>query len=223
MTLLEEYIRLALTEKIRRRRDPKTGKPLTAFDWDAFKRLKTPIARVLYARKLLQPFGSGSSRAVFLISSRKVLKIAKNEAGVEQNRTEVSIARDPDVTPVVTHVFDRDKKFQWIVSELVREIKDPAEFQKLTGTPWELFVDILTPEEVEGDDVDTLVNDDARTEVIASNPIILAAMELAANYELALSDLVDLEHWGKTADGRAVMLDYGYTVDIADKFYQKIG
>ena len=38
---------------------------------------------------------------------------------------------------------------------------------------------------------------------------------------LKLGDLTVLDHWGKTPDGRVVILDYGFTEDVAEKHYSK--
>jgi hypothetical protein len=36
---------------------------------------------------------------------------------------------------------------------------------------------------------------------------------------LSYGDLLELDHWGKTADGKIVLLDYGFNEDIAKQYY----
>lgn len=233
MNLLEKFVNLMI-EKTRRTVNAKTGKVNGPFIWKHFLSLKQPRSRVLYARMHLKPFGVGSSRAVFLINAKKVLKIATNEAGFEQNRIETTIASDPDIQPIVAKVFQSDPKFRWVVSELVRELKTAKDFEDLTGVPLVGFEDEFeqltgTPfshfEKMTGNealpDEDPMTGDsEMRREAMLQHPIILAAFELATNYDLAMSDFGRIDHWGKTPDGRAVLLDYGYTVDIANRFYE---
>lgn len=51
------------------------------------------------------------------------------------------------------------------------------------------------------------------------NPFFLAIVELIDEFGVMRSDLLRTDHWGVTADGRIVLLDYGYTFDVADRYY----
>ena len=37
--------------------------------------------------------------------------------------------------------------------------------------------------------------------------------------ELVSTDLAKIGHWGKTADQRVVLLDYGFTDDVRNDYY----
>lgn len=52
-----------------------------------------------------------------------------------------------------------------------------------------------------------------------NNPFVQTIMELEDEFALNYADVARAEHWGKTADGRIVLLDYGYTEDVGDMYY----
>jgi len=56
-------------------------------------------------------------------------------------------------------------------------------------------------------------------QTIRQNPIIKSLAGLG-ELGLANGDTKRVEHWGETEDGRVVLLDYGFTPAIADKFYR---
>jgi len=53
-----------------------------------------------------------------------------------------------------------------------------------------------------------------------SNPFVRLVMELVDEFGLILGDVGVVGHWGKTADGRVVLLDYGFTKEVLDRYYQ---
>ena len=52
------------------------------------------------------------------------------------------------------------------------------------------------------------------------NPFVLNIVKSLESSELLIGDLLNAGHWGKTADGRIVLLDYGFTRDVAEKHYK---
>lgn len=200
MNLLREYVK-ALVEKIRS----------AGFDIREFKRMaqetKSSTPLLSYADEHLQALGTGTTRSAFLLSSTKVLKIAQNsQRGVAQNKAEVQGYNNPKMKQFVAKVFDHDARFIYLVSELVRELDTEEEFQMLTGFPWDFFVDCVRDNRLpEGWEPD-----DGQLEFWNGIQSLLSA-------DLAWGDIVRLNHWGKTADGRLVMLDYGYTNKVAQQ------
>ena len=51
------------------------------------------------------------------------------------------------------------------------------------------------------------------------HPLVKALVNGIENFGMGYGDLVQMIHWGKTPDGRAVLLDYGLTDEIYDKYY----
>ena len=61
---------------------------IDGFDMEYFKQLSSFRKRIDYCGKYLKRLSSGSSRIVYIVDEQKVLKIAKNTRGLEQNRAE---------------------------------------------------------------------------------------------------------------------------------------
>jgi len=199
-----------------------------------------------YADHFLQPLGEGSSRKAFLYSSKKVLKIAKNDFGLAQNQEE---AQNADVggdaeefnKRVATKLYEKSEYFPpglfWIIVELVNplrgksqsesgytvdhngeyvdeeeEIEDEIKFRELTGVSWSEFCT----------DLEELVRM-CREEMDSSDEIdqteypdfVKAVAKFAVSNDLIMGDLVTLNHWGSTADGRVVLLDSGFSYESA--------
>lgn len=118
----------------------------TTFDIREFRTITNPDKAYEYAEQRLKLLGEGSSRAVFLFSSGKVLKIAhgKRSAGKAQNESEVDVFTDPRSKPVVAKVFDYGKDFTWLISELVHELDDKVIASRF-GEEWtaEDYMNIL--------------------------------------------------------------------------------
>lgn len=47
-----------------------------------------------------------------------------------------------------------------------------------------------------------------------NSPIVKGALSLIQNAGVQRGDILFVDHWGKTADGRVVLLDYGFTNDL---------
>lgn len=171
----------------------------------------------------LRFLGSGSSRTVFALDSKRALKLAKNHAGVAQNQAEMSVATDSH-NGLVARIFEYDPKYKWVVSELVRPINNSEEFRALTGISWSLFASLIYSfnwkEDVERLAKNFLEPGDDLAKII-QNPFLNNAMTAlrSINDTLLEGDLARVSHWGKTPDQRVVLLDYGFTQEVADDYY----
>ena len=105
------------------------------FELSTFKSLKTLPRRLKYAKDNLELLSDGgTSRIVFLLSSKKVLKISLlnlrdpkvNKKGIAQNEAEVRNSQQ--IPNLVTKVFEYAPDYSWIISELVRPLKSKEEF-----------------------------------------------------------------------------------------------
>lgn len=82
----------------------------------------------------LMKIGEGSSRVVYVINSKKALKVAKNIKGKAQNLEEMEISAKEGKSGLIAKVFSHDKRGGvWVVSELVRPLKGKDEFLELAG------------------------------------------------------------------------------------------
>ena len=178
----------------------------TSFKWNEFKNIKSHKEQYRYALQHLPGLGQGSSRRTFQLgNSSKVLKVAVNTAGLAQNKAEVDVYTNPVTKRVVTKTFDFEPNYGWLVAEAVRPIdytdSDEAWFYKKVGLPWNTYIKFLH----------------ANKET--NNPFVLGIRSIMKATGLLVGDIAVMYHYGKTADDRMVLLDYGYTEEVKDKHY----
>lgn len=232
---LDKYIEL-LTEKLR-----VVNK---GFDFRLFETFKTLREIKEYCETYLENVGDGSGRLVYLLSSRKVIKIAKNKLGLAQNLAEVEAYRKVESgnSGIYARIFDYDRTrpVKWIVAELVRELKNAEEFLALTGFDLSMLVTLSQkgkdpkrviraekrklfvqlkelqkfPEYTESinDQLDMLA-------VAEKSPLFLGIFQAISNGTLDVVDLATASHWGKTVDGRVVLLDYGLSKKVREEYF----
>ena len=96
-----------------------------------------------------------------------------------------------------------------MASSLVRPVKSPEEFEQLSGQDWEDFVKYVGPAIKEPERVPD------------SHKWFKAVAVTAQENHLLRGDLEELDHWGKTPDGRCVLLDYGFTHEVWESHYSQ--
>jgi len=167
--------------------------------------------------------GQGSSRRAYDVvwdGKRVALKIALNDAGVDQNRAEVSSSeRWAEFSDILALVRDVDPRYSWIVSDLVEPLgEDDVEgFEDLSGVEWVNF---------ENDLRKYLQHESqhyGKQPGRKVHPFTKKVIAFARRTNTKWGDLINLGHWGKTPDGRIVVLDYGFTEEVGAKHYPKRG
>lgn len=223
----------------------------TGFKWSEFKELYNQLSKSNYAKRHLKLLDFGSSREVFLLSNRHVLKLARpvaEERGVAQNEAELNIYTDPKTKPVVAKIYDAADDYTWLVSELVRPLKSNVEFKSLIGVNMADFIRIMDFVKMTGSTekaikeyeeafyeakflkkykdtfYDINYSDEAKQieielELLKNNEFVRATAALVSDVGLVSGDLSFNGHWGKTPDGRVVILDYGFTEKVARQLY----
>jgi len=211
--LLREYIGLVI-EKIRSEKPHKSDKKRygAKFNLKAFKEITDPEKQIRYASAFLESLGVGSSRQAFLLSSRYALKIALNKEGLAQNKGEIEVYSNPSAKPLVAKIYDAADNDTWLVSDLVKPITDTGEFEKLAGTDWGTFRECMIKAN-ETQEVDKRWPD-----------LVKKVADVMLKTQLKVGDLVGqgkMSHWGKTPDGRVVLLDYGVTKQVWNAHYEQ--
>lgn len=108
---------------------------IDGFDMEYFKQLSSFRKRIDYCGKYLKRLSSGSSRIVYIVDEQKVLKIAKNTRGLEQNRAEGDYFIQKKYIDVVTEMYDKDdQNYTWILCERARKLT-PNKFTEMVGIP----------------------------------------------------------------------------------------
>ena len=169
--------------------------------------------------------------------------------GTAQNEMEMDVFTDPTTKPVVTAIYDYDPEYIWIVSEYaeVFDFDDFEREVGFNEDTFERAYELLRRHD--GDRVatekyidkfvsrwkDKLGNEETspagRRQAIESikefeaarkamtHPIVSHVEHLTKDNRIDWVDLVRIDHWGKTADGRLVVIDYGLSQEIADTHY----
>lgn len=184
--------------------------------------------RVKYCEKHLLKLGAGSGRVVFRLSDTSVLKIAKNSKGLAQNKAEADLFYDgyfsQKYTDMVAKVYDSATDYTWLEMELVSKIK-PSEFRKQFGIPILDFRGVLNylrdqkwftlPKVYEGYKEGILED---------SNPalhlLIALCEDLYYSFSYVLGDFGRISSFGKVED-RIVLVDYGLTMEVFERYYGK--
>lgn len=228
--LIREYVRSVLSEMsmedVEESKDPLDW--ITAAwhdpdDWDAQDSFE---AMVIAARKKgLRLIGVGSSRIVFSLGDDKVVKLARNERGVEQNKLEATAGRDPHVHKILASVLDMSDEYAWLVSDAVRPLEDGdgATAEKIIGIPWSSVRDLVgvgTSASDEATEVETQKTGVSQKKqapgkargCLVGDGFLEALDDFLGRYsDMLPGDIVKLSSWGVSKNGCLVLLDYGIT------------
>jgi hypothetical protein len=178
-----------------------------------------------YANKKFPLIGFGSSRRVYDIDGKKVLKIAYNVAGIAQNFMEARIQNSSDY---FAKVYDMHPGSFWIISEKVEKL-NPNDFEIITGVPYNvmkqfisqgpddrLSVAKMTPE---------TANELANKFNIKPNGIkfLNEISKMRGQFDLIFGDTFNPDHWGINQDGKIKIYDFGLDRTVYDNFYHQNG
>ena len=141
--LIKEYTKL-LVEKNRSGLSKSLRWESPTFDLKEFKALKSSEEMIDYASNYLEFLGEGRARSVFVLNSKKVLKIAMNKNGIAQNSKEFIVYSGVGDTGIVTKIYDSDMMGRWIIAELARPLTSRKEFKESTGLDWDEFAELLS-------------------------------------------------------------------------------
>lgn len=192
--------------------------------------------------------GYGSSRIAYGISPKHVVKLAggkgfmlnltdlgKVEAGRAQNEAEAEnyAKASEDARKVLPRTVSvPTNEFNWIISELVRPVTGYEEMRQLAFGDHQIvgmdgviqsfggLFNIMYEAYV--------IDDEAFVEqldaiIAISNPAIGQFIEnivsAAKELDLNLYEIRRPIQWGKSADGRLVLLDFGGTEDVLEEYY----
>jgi len=172
-------------------------------------------AKMRYANSVFKKLKAGSSRIVYDYSPDLVLKMAKNEKGLAQNRVESDNFLQTNYKDLVANVIDSDPNDIWILSEKATKIA-PSRFRSLTGIDFKEFCNYLYAHNpVAPPKIKTPI---ANEEQLDDNPFIQEILDMMGNFQMPYGDLSRISSWGEVK-GRAVLIDYGLTQDIYEQYY----
>lgn len=216
----------------------------SSFSLAEFNGLKTPTGRLQYARKFLEPIGSsredseGTSRAVFILSQDKVLKVAllkirapeTFKKAIAQNKAEIENSKT--IPNLVTKTYNHAPDFSWVVAERVVPLKSNKEFLALTGFHFGSLMMFFHDAHLDNFSVEKFMARFKHTKSVYQD---MEAMVKWSGFQDVLitlrsrekglhhGDFSVVSHWGKTQDGRVVLLDHGATKEVISTHYMPEG
>jgi len=78
------------------------------------------------------------------------------------------------------------------------------------------------PPDILQNKINRLLNLKKELAAVSKNPILLGALSLITEVGLMPGDIEEWDHWAKTADGRLIIIDYGFTRDLVDLYKTKV-
>jgi len=150
---------------------------------NAFNEIMLNITRGYY-----RYIGSGSGRQVFDLGNGYVIKVAKNRAGIAQNKSEYKISSN-DHSDLFAKVIQASNDHSLLIMQKANKINN-----------------ILY--------VFRYFNVTSKRELLNSKEL----QNIKSNYNLVLSDFDRTSSWGMI-NGRPVIIDYGFTRDVVERYY----
>lgn len=174
--------------------------------------LDTYSDRKEYAEKHLEHLSSGSSRIVYRTDDGKIIKLAKNEKGIAQNRAEANPKMKSDfINPIIKH----SKKYFWLMTHYLEKITE-ADFKKMTGLDFEDFGNSIRFGLKDVSDNSEKKPKDFSE--VSKSKIYKEMIRLGTQFQLMPGDLARISSWGEK-DNHPVLIDAGLTKQVYDDYY----
>jgi hypothetical protein len=176
--------------------------------------LETYTARKDYAEKNLEHLSSGSSRIVYLTPKKTIVKVSKNDKGVEQNKTEAN----PKMTSrFLNKILSHADNYAWIETHYLDKIS-VKDFKEMTGLDFEEFGDAIRyglKNVSENTDIEKPKNFGK----VEKSDIYKELYRIGQAWELMPGDLARISSWGEK-DDHPILIDSGLTKKIFKNFYE---
>lgn len=203
------------------------------FELSKFARVMGAEEQLEYLRSTGMYVSAGSSRIVFAVSPKKVVKLAGGmddgdggkfrprylQAGRAQNKAEYESYQSalPEERMLLPAVYEAHPSYAWIVCELVRPLRSDDELRAmlhLTTEQYAKFMDVIGYGRKSFDEFVSSLDGEARK-------LFESISKLVEKLDLYIGDMSTIDQWGKTADGRLVMLDTGATEEVMRRHYRE--
>jgi hypothetical protein len=177
-------------------------------------KMETYTARKNYAEKNLRHLSSGSSRIVYLTPGKTIVKLAKNDKGVAQNKAEAN----PEMkSKFLNKILGHAANYAWIEVEFLDKITG-KEFEEMTGIPFGDFDEAIRFG-LKGVSENTDITKPKNFDKVSKSEIYKEMKRVGESFKLMPGDLARISSWG-TKDGRPVLIDAGLTAQVFADFYE---
>ena len=177
-------------------------------------KLETYHARKKYAERNLKHLSSGSSRIVYLTPEKTILKLAKNDRGIAQNKAE----SNPKMkSKFLNKILKYAKNHAWIETTFLKKITE-KQFKKQTGIEFGDFGDAIRFGLKSISSSKGLEKPDNFDE-FEECEIYKELKDIGERFKLMPGDIARISSWG-TKDDHPVLIDAGLTKDVYEEFYE---
>lgn len=175
--------------------------------------LDTFMARKKYAEKNLSHLSSGSSRLVYLTGEKTVIKMAKNDKGIAQNKAETNPKMK---SKYLNKILSHAKDYSWLETNFLEKITT-KEFEDMTDISFEDFCESISYglKDVSSSSKKKPKNFDK----IKKSDIYKEIDRIGTEFDLMPGDIERISSWG-TKDGVPILIDAGLTKKVYKEFYE---
>jgi len=180
-------------------------------------KIETYQARKKYSEKNMKHLSSGSSRIVYKTNDGTIVKVAKNDKGIAQNKAESNPKKKSKyLNTIISHA----KNYSWMETHYLEKIT-VKEFEEMTGLNFDDFGEAIRYglKNVSGNTDTTKPKNFAEVE---KSEIYKDVKDVGLKSDLMPGDLARISSWG-SRDGRPILIDTGLTKEVFEKFYEDSG
>lgn len=174
--------------------------------------------KVQYAKSKLKKLGEGSSRVVFELPDNKVLKLAKNKSGIDQNMADGDYGKHSMYPDLIPEVFDNDEDGYWIIVKAAQKITE-KEFENLTKINFKTFERTINEYYLYLNGKRNKLSDETQ-KLVDDNEFFQTVSNLMGNFDLLPGDLGKINSWGKI-NNNPVIIDTGLTEEVFRTHYKR--
>lgn len=171
-------------------------------------------SRKKYAEKNLKHLSSGSSRIVYLSPDKTVIKIAKNDKGIAQNKAECNPKMK---SKYINKVLSHAKNNSWMETHYLDKITS-KDFEEMTGLDFDDF-----GESIRYGLKNVSKNSDIKKpksfDKVSKSEIYKEMKKIGGRFYLMPGDLARISSWGMKND-QPILIDAGLTKDVFADFYE---
>ena len=161
--------------------------------------------------------GEGSSRIVFELTPKTVIKLAYGVFGIHQNGEKKPETQGK--SSIFTRIYDVAPDMIWLVSEKVIPFKSEQQFKSKTGFDLEILSDI---DQIIKDNNTVDVTKDYIKSIYKLDNVklnfIFSIYDIIQREDLLEGDVLNPLHWGiSVVDGSLKLFDYGADKELKQK------
>jgi hypothetical protein len=171
-------------------------------------------SRKKYAEKNLKHLSSGSSRIVYSTSENTIVKLAKNDKGLAQNKAECNPKMK---SKFINKVIDHAKNDSWMETHYLDKIS-AKDFEDMTGVNFDDF-GVAIRYGLKNVSGNTDKSKPKNFDKVEESDIYKEMKKIGNKFKLMPGDLARISSWG-TKDGHPVLIDAGLTKNVFAEYYE---